>query len=250
MGRVFALSDLHGQWGLWQQIKQFLNQDDKLYFLGDAIDRGPRGYDIMKELLCDNRVIYIMGNHEYMMMNALREMHRNEDIFSGEECQLWAWNGCYPTLEAWQNDGMMYDWIHVINEMPTEITYINTEEREICLCHAGFTPGLKPRQREDMVWDRQHIIDKITEEWADGGFVVVHGHTPTPHLMTKLDEANRVAAWANRDRKWEYQEKNGIVVYADGVKVDIDCGCFATGHTVLLDLDSWKTYSFNADIEE
>ena len=43
MGRVFALSDLHGQRGLWQQVKQFLNQDDKLYFLGDAIARGPRG---------------------------------------------------------------------------------------------------------------------------------------------------------------------------------------------------------------
>ena len=61
MGRTFALSDLHGQWGLWQQIKQFLNQDDKLYFLGDAIDRGPKGYEIMKELLCDSRVTYIMG---------------------------------------------------------------------------------------------------------------------------------------------------------------------------------------------
>ena len=250
MGRVFALSDLHGQWELWQQIKQFLNQDDKLYFLGDAIDRGPRGYDIMKELLCDNRVTYIMGNHEYMMMNALREMRSNGGFFMGEDCQTWSWNGCSPTLEAWQSNGMMYDWIHVINELPTEATYINAEDREVCLCHAGFTPGAKPSQREDMVWDRQHIIDKTPEEWADGGFIVVHGHTPTPHLTMKLDEANRVAVWNNRGRKWKYQEKNGIVVYADATKVDIDCGCFATGHTVLLDLDTWKSYPFDADVEE
>lgn len=41
MGRTFACADLHGQYNLYKQIKNFLKEDDKVYFLGDATDRGP-----------------------------------------------------------------------------------------------------------------------------------------------------------------------------------------------------------------
>ena len=47
-----------------------------------------------------------------------------------------------------------------------------------------------------------------------------------------------------------YEDRDGAVFYGDGTKIDIDCGCFATGHTVLLDLDDWSVIPFDADIEE
>lgn len=39
---VYALSDLHGYLDLYKQIKEFLKPEDKVYFLGDAGDRGPQ----------------------------------------------------------------------------------------------------------------------------------------------------------------------------------------------------------------
>ena len=39
----YVTTDLHGNGLLWRKIKEKLNIDDTLYFLGDAIDRGPDG---------------------------------------------------------------------------------------------------------------------------------------------------------------------------------------------------------------
>ena len=256
MGRTFALADLHGQRALWDQIRNYLRPDDQLFFLGDAVDRGPDGYAIMKELLLDSRVTYLMGNHEYMMMEALQEIRRYGGEWVGEKLELWTWNGAYPTLEAWAAAGAMYDWIHVIDkEMPEYVEYTNIKGQIVGMSHAGFTPGARRIWRYDAVWYREHLTAAIPEEYQDGHFMVVHGHTPTPHVVMKLDELNRAAAWRRENGKdaptWEYRDQDGAIFYGEGfVKVDIDCGCFATGHTVLLDLDTWETIPFDAEIEE
>ena len=44
---AYAFTDLHGQYEFWKQIKEFCQPDDKLYFLGDAADRGSDGVRIM-----------------------------------------------------------------------------------------------------------------------------------------------------------------------------------------------------------
>ena len=43
MGRILACADIHGCYDLWIQIKKELKEDDFLYFLGDAADRGQDG---------------------------------------------------------------------------------------------------------------------------------------------------------------------------------------------------------------
>lgn len=255
MGRVFACSDIHGQRGLWDQIKAFLQQDDKLYFLGDAIDRGPDGYNIMKELLSDSRVTYIKGNHELMMEEAIREFTRNGGEWGGRKYQVWSWNGCESTIAAWEEAGSHCDIVNMLRNLSIKEIYINQEGREICLCHAGFTPGAEPRFTEDMVWDREHLLREVPEKYLDCHFIVVHGHTPTPHLLMEMDQRNKEYAsfysgWDPEDiPQYEYTEKDGAVVYGDGTKIDIDCGAFATGHIVLLDLDTFEVIPFDADIE-
>ena len=67
---TYAVSDLHGRYDLWEKIKSHLQENDVIYFLGDAIDRGPDGLKLMQELLTDKRVHYIIGNHEEMMLNC------------------------------------------------------------------------------------------------------------------------------------------------------------------------------------
>ena len=64
MNKTYAFTDLHGMYPLWEQIRDFCDESDKLIFLGDACDRGDDGLKIIKELLQDKRVTYIKGNHE------------------------------------------------------------------------------------------------------------------------------------------------------------------------------------------
>lgn len=44
---TYACADLHGQGWAWDAIKSRLAPSDYLYFLGDAVDRGPDGVRIM-----------------------------------------------------------------------------------------------------------------------------------------------------------------------------------------------------------
>lgn len=239
MGRTFALADLHGQGRLWDQIKAFLKPDDKLIFLGDAIDRGPDGYHIMRDMLTDNRVIYIKGNHEYMAVDALRDCAEYEALCRTEDTCLWDYNGGGPTFNAIEAHGAHYaGWANLLDQLPAEVEYENENGVQIILCHAGFTPGKKPDDEYDMVWNRHHIPDKIPKKFKDDPITIIHGHTPTPHLIKTL-KANKAS----------FTEDDGVVYYGDGHKIDLDCGCFATGHIVLLDLNTWEQIAFDATPE-
>ena len=49
----YAFTDIHGNYNLWLAIKNYCKEDDEIFFLGDAIDRGPDGIKIMQELFKD-----------------------------------------------------------------------------------------------------------------------------------------------------------------------------------------------------
>ena len=59
---VYALSDLHGNEILFNKILNFLTPNDKVYFLGDAADRGKVGFGLIKQIYEDPRFIYVKGN--------------------------------------------------------------------------------------------------------------------------------------------------------------------------------------------
>jgi calcineurin-like phosphoesterase family protein len=55
---TYVFSDLHGRKDLWLKAnKEVLGPNDTIYFLGDAADRGPDGWEMIKTLLDDERVI-------------------------------------------------------------------------------------------------------------------------------------------------------------------------------------------------
>ena len=73
MNKVYACSDLHGMYRLWEQIRDYCDETDKIIFLGDAADRGKDGRKIIQELLADKRVTYIKGYHEDMFAICVPE---------------------------------------------------------------------------------------------------------------------------------------------------------------------------------
>ena len=68
----YAISDVHGCYDLFLRMLEKIgfSDDDTLYYLGDAVDRGPDGIPMLLDLMARKNVIALRGNHEDMMLGA------------------------------------------------------------------------------------------------------------------------------------------------------------------------------------
>lgn len=232
---VYACADLHGTMELYKQIKAFLKPDDVVYFLGDAGDRGPEAWEMIKIIYADPQFIYIKGNHEAMLVDAMNEFLVNECC--GEDFWLLQHNGGGRTFEGWQAElpANQLEWKSRLNKLPVYMKYINKDGLIIMMTHAGFTPCYDAEGRicrpsdYKCLWDRHHFLDPWPAETEN--VIIVHGHTPTLFLADQID-------WG--DEKVE----PGAIWYANNHKADIDNGCYATGCTCLLNLDTFDEEIF------
>ena len=71
MGKIYACSDIHGQYEKYMKLWDIVTDDDELYIIGDVIDRGPDGMRILTDIMGRKNVTFIIGNHECMMYYAL-----------------------------------------------------------------------------------------------------------------------------------------------------------------------------------
>ena len=76
MGRILAIGDVHGCHRALVTLLDVLalNSSDTVVFLGDAVDRGPNSKLVVDRILSlpeTCKVIFITGNHEEMMRDAI-----------------------------------------------------------------------------------------------------------------------------------------------------------------------------------
>lgn len=235
---VWAFSDIHGNRKLFDAIKNFIKEDDIVYFLGDACDRGPDGWNIIKEILADERFIYLKGNHEDMLVKAYFEQMEG-DYSSHREMDLWFWNGGQPTSNTMGCDKVK-EVINTVNKLallPLAAEYINKNGELIHMSHAGWSMGLETPTSEEWVWDRTHFLD--TRWFGPDNAIVIHGHTPIPHLVEELSFFYEGLA--------EEELEPGALWYCGGHKICIDCGAHFTGVTTLINLDTFDEEIFKIE---
>ena len=70
---TYCTADIHGQLDVFEKLLKDINlkKADTLYVLGDVIDRGPCGIDILKIIMETDNIKMIMGNHEQMCLDYL-----------------------------------------------------------------------------------------------------------------------------------------------------------------------------------
>lgn len=212
MNKCYAFTDIHGNYNLWKQISEYCDETDKIYFLGDAIDRGPHGLKIMNELLKDPRVTYLMGNHEEFFVEIGSEITKKRML----NATFWERNGGTPTINALlklSEESQLY-FFEKINVLDRLIYYKNKNGQTIVLSHAGFTPG-RTVTKQDLLWDRFHFVDYWPEDEEYKDYYVVHGHTPV-----------------------QYFKETEVRYYCDGHKIDLDLGTAFSNQIALLDLDT------------
>ena len=229
-GRTFACSDLHGNMELWKAIKNFLDEDDTLYFLGDAADRGPAGWEILKDALSDSRVKYIAGNHDIMLANRIARPNNYHDA-SLHHC-----NGGEPTWDAAENDPDSRKIMLKIRKLPRYAVYESKQGLRIFMSHSGST---NIDDDEDLIWDRSEYVGRRNHT---DYHVVVHGHTPIPYLIEDLEQTQTF--YFQEPEQEKYPEWEGGAYWYHEFRCDIDCLTIVTNQIVLLDLDTFDEEIF------
>ncbi len=181
----------------------FVRGRDRLFSVGDLIDRGPESAQALAWLE-DGRIAgAVLGNHEDMMLRYLEsamEGGRAVDVFR----RLWRDQGGQWWFGRERGAGETGRWIRALRALPWTLT-IETPHGEVGIVHAqppaptwreSVARCADPRDevaRARALWSRgrygvwQEEIGEREGEWAGGCAdvrLVVCGHTP-------VDEAHR-----------------------------------------------------------
>lgn len=202
--RIYAIGDIHGCSDLLETLLEQITADNlmradmeskKLVFLGDYIDRGPdsaRVIDILMHGLPDGyEAIFLKGNHEAMLLEALKET---------QAASFWIQNGGHETIASYASrkellnsnpevdtdDRMQIFAQHLPLEHLDFLTSLQHSYQcgDYFFAHAGVHPDrpLNEQKERDLMW----IRDRFLFSEIDFGKIIVHGHTP----VREVDTAN------------------------------------------------------------
>ena len=226
---TYAFTDIHGNYDLWLAIKNYCKEDDIIYFLGDAIDRGPDGIKIMQEMFNDKRIIYILGNHEDMFLDYVKDI--NMALITDKNIIIA--NESFVTLKAFQalseqeQEELIYN---LKTKTSYKSLYINKDNKKIYLSHSGFNfKDLLSDKPANFIWNRDHLLE--TKWCGDADSYIVHGHSPVQYLQ----EINK-----------DLIGKKSIEIckYCNQHKIDLDLATFVSKKIALLDLDTLEPMYF------
>jgi len=239
MPKQWIIPDIHGCNKTLRALFEYYispSKDDKLYFLGDYIDRGPDSKGVIDFIMSLQRqgfkVQLLKGNHEESCVNACLEERELKSFlgFRSRNASKTAWKR-YGGKETMQSFGlsdlndMPQKYIDWMDDAPTHI-----ELDDYLLVHAGLDYSL-PNPLEDeysKMWLRD--FDAMPEKI--GGRILIHGHVVLP-----LEDI-----FMMRDKPAQFGH------------IDLDNGVYMVGrkgygNLVTLELNSMELYSqYNLDM--
>jgi serine/threonine protein phosphatase 1 len=216
---TFCIADLHGCYEEFVELLELIEFDpeqDVLYILGDAVDRGPQPLDCLNYLRQTQNVHFLLGNHEEMMKDYY---HSN---FFEQRIHIWWRNGCQTTIKQMENLSKSEQ--HELLKYLDKCKYYETvtvNEKPYFLSHSGLDAAKPIDQQEpdDLVWSREEFYAKPGLD----GYYCLFGHTPT----IALHNYTSCAVWYD---------------FANSDKACIDCGCVYGGALAAMRLDDGKVY--------
>lgn len=190
---IYVVSDIHGEYDQFITLleKLNMNEEDKMYVLGDVLDRGPHPIESLVLMMLIPNIIPIAGNHELMALVCLDYLNRevtDESIEELDEKAIarifdWKKNGGGSTISEFSKlDEEMRQGI--LDYLRTFSCYeeLNVGGIDYVLVHAGlgnFSPDrkLEDYALEELLWERPDYSKAYFKDK-----IVVTGHTPTKFI--------------------------------------------------------------------
>ncbi len=244
---TYAVSDLHGQYNTFMTGLEKIGFSDKdeLYVIGDVIDRGPGGIEILKYIKDHKNMTLFLGNHELMMLTSVDEKGAPE--CTGFNSELWLYyNGGEITFKKYAkllNDERKSLLMWLNRQYYIKMLKING--KRYCLTHSYYNEELVDKMYWEakyttvwnMVWTSMFRKDDPdtygTNTYKNYDYKFITGHVPVQKVRYKLE--NTI-------------DYNTLSEYRVGNLVDIDGGC-GMGYNnelnngaLFLRLDDMKVY--------
>lgn len=213
-GRDFVLGDLHGCYSILKQLlvdAGFNSEVDRLFLVGDLIDRGPESEKCL-QLLMETWCHAVQGNHEQMFCDAvdnnLTWMTIN-DYWSQDNGGGWTreWFERHaPELKFWS--GMIKEMPYVIQVTGVKPFWVVHAELWSPSCDINelnvraIVENSDTRQIKIMQWSRMLAKQKTIGRKTTLPGPIYCGHTPTPTPANErfghwnLDAGAGVGPWA------------------------------------------------------
>lgn len=215
-----VFGDIHGQFDGLMKLVNFIDcsADDKLFFLGDLIDRGDRSADVVRWVM-ENGHSCLRGNHEQMCLDAYRS-NEGSLVWKG-----WMMNGGSNTLDSYDEGRVPQEHIDWMQQLP-----LFMDLGDSWLVHAGLNPNvpLELQGAPEFCWIRDEFHSATEPFFTDK--IIITGHTIT-FVFPNVEPGNLVLG-----KGW----------------LDIDTGGYhpRSGWLSALDLDSAMVYQCNTFTNE
>lgn len=176
----YCISDLHGELDRFEKMLETLHfcDDDTLYILGDAIDRGPEPIALLRKIMTIKNAHLLRGNHEQMLLQS-----------RSDKTRLLNWLSSGGNVTKAQLDALSEaerEEIYAFLEQLPDYFEVSAGGTRFYLVHAQ--PSENPYYR---LWARPHFG---LDYGSYGVGTVVFGHTPTC-LLQELSEGEPYRIW-------------------------------------------------------
>lgn len=170
--RTIAIGDIHGCAEALQALLDVVvpKSGDTIVTLGDYVDRGPNSYRVVERLLELQRecqLIPLLGNHEVMLLDAIRH---------DQAASLWMSCGGDATLASYGGDLQAIPQSHIDFFESCSLAY---ETETHLFVHANYEAHRPMDQQDDYTLLWKHLNLGLPPPHVSGKTVVV-GHTPQP----------------------------------------------------------------------
>ena len=189
---VYVLSDIHGNERRFNSILEQINLQptDTLYVLGDVIDRHPDGIWILRKIMKMPNVKMLLGNHEYMMLNALGcpydATEYSNEFIQRKALRLWYSNGGKVTHDSLKHlrKTQRLEIVEFLRALPLNLD-VTVNGTQYKLVHGApvedFDNATYDNPTQFAVWERRY-----ESEIPSKNYMLIFGHTPTVYYQRSI----------------------------------------------------------------